>query len=122
MNYVRSLSMDVFDRTQSKDVTWRIDSALNSQYRIRAPIIYLPSSEPFPMSIRRQQAYEAGALLPGPQSDINGWFALPKASVRGFFNEILGAFGKRELDFDCVVRESFIFVVRNQLTSSPSYG
>ncbi|KAF9527967.1 hypothetical protein CPB83DRAFT_855098 [Crepidotus variabilis] len=68
--------------------------------KIRTNIAYLPSIEPLPMSVRRQQAYEAGALLPSPRSDPDGWFAVPTATVHGWFDEV---YYPRQIQVDCTL-------------------
>lgn len=69
-------------------------------YRIRTNITYLPASQPLAASQKRQQAYEAGAFIPGPLNDPDGWFTLPNATIRG----IVTCHGwKRQTKTDCKV-------------------
>ena len=51
--------------------------------RIKAPIIYIPAIVAQPAFLRRQQAYENAALIPGPHSDPEGWLSLPTTILRG---------------------------------------
>jgi hypothetical protein len=51
--------------------------------RIKTNINYFPASEPLPASQKRREAYEAGALIPCPMDDPEGWFALPTATIYG---------------------------------------
>ena len=51
--------------------------------RIKAPITYIPAVVAQPATIRRQQAYENAALIPGPHSDPEGWLSLPTTVLRG---------------------------------------
>jgi hypothetical protein len=46
-------------------------------------IAYFPASEPLPMSEKRRQAYGAGALVPSPMDDQDGWFAFPTVKTYG---------------------------------------
>lgn len=71
------------------------------------------------MSVRRQQAYQTGLMVPGPNLDPEGWFPLPNATIRGFFNEILGAVGKREIAVNYVVGKYLKSFERNHIIDAP---
>ncbi len=60
---------------------------------------------PLPASLKRRQAYEAGALIPGPMNDPDGWSALPTATIHGIF-DYYGA--KRQIQISYTVYISFI--------------
>jgi len=56
--------------------------------RIRTNIAYVPASEPQPASQMRREAYGAGALIPWPMDDPEGWFALPMVTTYGVVKTI----------------------------------
>jgi hypothetical protein len=56
---------------------------LNSLKRIKTNIAYFRTSQPPPASQMRRGAYEAGALLPSPMNDPEGWFAMPTVTIPG---------------------------------------
>jgi len=58
--------------------------------RIKTNIAYLPALIPLPPSLKRREAYEAGALLPGPISDPSGWIALPTTKARSTLGNTSG--------------------------------
>jgi len=77
-------------------------------HRIKSQITYTPASQSFPASQKRRQAYEAGALIPGPIFDADGWFELPTASIRG----IIDVDKERRLAvIDCTVSGQVPFMV-----------
>jgi len=56
--------------------------------RIKTNIAYFPATEPQPASQMRREAYEAGALIPCPMDDSEGWFALPTVTTYGVVKTI----------------------------------
>jgi len=58
----------------------------SSKHRIKTSISYIPALQPFPASLKRQQAYEAAALIPNPFNDPDGWFSLAEAPIVGLFD------------------------------------
>jgi len=60
-----------------------ISILISQKNRIKAPITYIPAVVAQPASIRRQQAYENAALIPGPHSDPEGWLSLPTTVLQG---------------------------------------
>lgn len=62
--------------------------------------------QPLPASPKRQQAYEAGALIPGPNRDPDGWSACPKLAIHGMF-DYNGV--KRAIEITCTVCSTFFF-------------
>ena len=81
--------------------------------RITTNICYVPASQPHPCSPKRRQAYESGALIPGPMNDPDGWFDLPTASVHGIFQ------GSRQSKINCKVKSKFS--MKSDLTIDTSF-
>ena len=66
--------------------TFSFRTSCSSPYflnRIKAPIVYIPAVVAQPVFLRRRQAYENAALIPGPHSDPEGWLSLPTTVLRG---------------------------------------
>jgi len=61
-------------------------SVAESLERIRTDIIYTPALQPLPSPQKRREAYEAGALLPYPMYNPEGWFAYPTLTLYGVVN------------------------------------
>ncbi|KAJ3508135.1 hypothetical protein NLJ89_g5916 [Agrocybe chaxingu] len=74
-----------------------VHSRFRPDSKIKTNISYVPTLMPPPASSKRQQAYQAAAVLPGPVADPDGWLTLPKVAVKGFFGEI----DARHVEIDC---------------------
>ena len=73
-----------------------------SEYRIKTSISYVPALQPFPASLKRQQAYEAAALIPNPFNDPDGWFSVGEAPIVGIFDGQENG-GRRKSKVNCKV-------------------
>jgi hypothetical protein len=51
--------------------------------RLKTTLAYVPSTRPAPPSLLRQLAYREHTLLPGPESDPDGWKTLHPVVIRG---------------------------------------
>ena len=50
---------------------------------MNAPVIYIPSTQPPPLPLLRQLAYQREETLPGPHDDPKGWTTLEPVTISG---------------------------------------